>query len=163
MYSLARCSSPGGGKISSPKQRSTELAVESPKLPALKMPAVTYISTKAEYDATVASGDKILMNFTVSASPPPHDGKPQSTDSSIDACAQASWCGPCKAIAPKIDHLAEEVSGLRIYRVDVDVNPDAAEALGVTAVPTFLLYKDGKIVGEVRGAVYDKVKSMCSA
>jgi thioredoxin 1 len=58
----------------------------------------------------------------------------------------ATWCGPCKAIAPLLDQLAAEYQGrLRVAKVDVDQCPDTAMKYAVRAVPTLLLVKDGKV------------------
>ena len=70
----------------------------------------------------------------------------------------ATWCGPCINIAPKIEELAKEVTGVDFYKVDVDVNGDAAESVGISAMPTFKFYKNGKEVHEIVGANFDKIK-----
>ncbi|CAH3028391.1 unnamed protein product, partial [Porites evermanni] len=59
----------------------------------------------------------------------------------------ADWCGPCKMIAPKIKGFATEFSG-KVYcaKVNVDENDETAESEGISAMPTFKLYKDGKKV-----------------
>lgn len=64
----------------------------------------------------------------------------------------ATWCGPCKIIAPKIVALAAAYPLARFYKMDVDEVPDVAQELGVRAMPTFLVFKGGKKVGEVVGA-----------
>ncbi|OJD09588.1 thioredoxin [Emergomyces pasteurianus Ep9510] len=65
----------------------------------------------------------------------------------------ATWCGPCKAIAPKIVEFSEAYPDLGFYKVDVDQCPDIAQELGVRAMPTFIFFKDGQKVDEVLGAV----------
>ncbi|KAF3065287.1 Thioredoxin [Daldinia childiae] len=59
----------------------------------------------------------------------------------------ATWCGPCKAIAPiLVNHSNEEqFKDIHFAKIDVDDLPDLAQELGVTAMPTFLLFKDGEI------------------
>ncbi len=65
----------------------------------------------------------------------------------------AEWCGPCKAIAPHVEALAQEYSGkARIYKVDVDQDPDIAVRFGVMNIPTLLLFKDGQVVDHMVGA-----------
>lgn len=66
----------------------------------------------------------------------------------------ATWCGPCKAIAPQIAKWSEDpqYSGVEFYKIDVDEVPDVAQELGITAMPTFLLFKDGEKVKEIVGA-----------
>lgn len=57
----------------------------------------------------------------------------------------AEWCGPCKAMAPIIDEVARDYAGkLKVVKVDVDESGEIAAAFGVTAMPTFVLLKDGK-------------------
>lgn len=66
----------------------------------------------------------------------------------------ASWCGPCKAIAPVIDALAEQYSGqVRIAKLNVDENPATPGKYGVRGIPTLILFKDGQIVDQLVGAV----------
>lgn len=56
-----------------------------------------------------------------------------------------TWCGPCKALAPVVDEVATEMSGkLKVVKVDLDEAMDLAATLGITSVPTLVLFKDGK-------------------
>jgi len=64
----------------------------------------------------------------------------------------ATWCGPCKAIAPILTEMAQEYDGrLRITKLDVDENPSTAMAYGVMSIPTLLLFKGGKPVERIVG------------
>jgi len=66
----------------------------------------------------------------------------------------APWCGPCKAIGPMIDELAEEYDGkLRIAKMNVDDNPATPGKYGIRAIPTLILFKDGEKVDQITGAV----------
>jgi thioredoxin 1 len=66
----------------------------------------------------------------------------------------ASWCGPCKAIAPAIDELAEQFDGqVKIAKINVDENPATPSNYGVRGIPTLILFKDGQVVDQVVGAV----------
>jgi thioredoxin 1 len=56
----------------------------------------------------------------------------------------ASWCQPCKQLAPVFDALQSEISGVSFQTIDVDVNKDAAIQAGVTSVPTVIFEKDGQ-------------------
>jgi len=56
-----------------------------------------------------------------------------------------TWCGPCKALAPVVDELAGEMAGkLKVVKVDLDEANELAATLGITSVPTLILFKDGK-------------------
>ncbi|RPI68703.1 MAG: thioredoxin [Ignavibacteriae bacterium] len=66
----------------------------------------------------------------------------------------AAWCGPCRAIAPIIDDLAGEYDGrAKIAKVDVDNNPRVAMEYGIRSIPALLIFKDGKVVDTIVGAV----------
>jgi thioredoxin 1 len=66
----------------------------------------------------------------------------------------APWCGPCKAIAPIVEELAEEYAGqLKVMKLDVDGNPRTPVTYGVQSIPTLLLFKDGELVEQIKGAV----------
>ena len=65
----------------------------------------------------------------------------------------ATWCGPCRAVAPILDELAEEYAGrIKIVKVDTDENPNLAMAYGVTSIPTMNFYKSGELVKSIVGA-----------
>jgi thioredoxin 1 len=65
----------------------------------------------------------------------------------------APWCGPCHAIAPVVEEIARELAGrLRVAKLDVDENPETARTYGVLAIPTLILFRDGREVGRVVGA-----------
>ncbi|KAI9762067.1 MAG: Cytoplasmic thioredoxin isoenzyme 2 [Candelina submexicana] len=64
----------------------------------------------------------------------------------------ATWCGPCKVIAPQVVKMSDTYPNARFFKLDVDEVPEVASELGIRAMPTFLLFKDGEKVGEVVGA-----------
>ncbi|HEM3287502.1 TPA: thioredoxin [Streptococcus suis] len=65
----------------------------------------------------------------------------------------APWCGPCRMQAPILEQLADEVDEdeLRIYKMDVDENPNIARQFGIMSIPTLLFKKDGQVVKQVAG------------
>ncbi|KAI9149695.1 thioredoxin trx1 [Blastocladiella emersonii ATCC 22665] len=71
----------------------------------------------------------------------------------------AVWCGPCKAIAPRYEALAAQYPGVGFYKVNVDNMNDVAREYGVTAMPTFKLFKAGKVLDTVVGANIGKLES----
>ncbi len=70
----------------------------------------------------------------------------------------ATWCGPCKMIAPHVEALADEFAGKAVVaKLDVDNNRDTAIKFGIQSIPTLLFFKGGKLVDRVIGAVDKKV------
>jgi thioredoxin 1 len=66
----------------------------------------------------------------------------------------ATWCGPCRMVAPILDQLAVEYAGrAKVTKLDVDANQQTAIRFNVRSIPTILFFKDGKLVDQVVGAV----------
>lgn len=65
----------------------------------------------------------------------------------------AEWCGPCKMTGPIVDQLSEEKKDILFYKVNVDENGDLASQFSVFSIPTFVLFRDGQIVGQFSGAM----------
>jgi thioredoxin 1 len=66
----------------------------------------------------------------------------------------AVWCGPCKMIAPAIEEMAQKYTGrLKVVKLDVDQNQGTATTYGIRSIPTLLIFKGGKVVDQVVGAV----------
>ena len=92
------------------------------------MSAATAVTT-AEFDKEVLQSDQpVLVDFW------------------------AVWCGPCRAIAPAVDAVAEEYAGkAKVLKLNVDENPDIAGRYGVMRIPTLMIFKGGSKVGELVG------------
>jgi thioredoxin 1 len=85
-----------------------------------------------EFDQSVSSG-VVLIDFT------------------------AEWCGPCQTMLPVIERIASAYDGkMAVYSVDIDKSPATAARNGVMSVPTFILFKDGKPVERLVGAVPER-------
>tara|TARA_B100000035_G_C20533588_1_gene350735 strand:- start:104 stop:415 length:312 start_codon:yes stop_codon:yes gene_type:complete len=79
----------------------------------------------------------------------------------------AKWCGPCQKIKPMIIKLKEglETDKIKFYMIDIDENDDLCEKCNITSVPTFILFKDKKEIGQCKGAniipVAELIKPYC--
>ena len=65
----------------------------------------------------------------------------------------AEWCGPCHAIAPVLDQIADERSDLRVVKLNIDEEPSIAQRYGVMSIPTLILFKDGEPQAAAVGAM----------
>lgn len=69
----------------------------------------------------------------------------------------AEWCGPCKAMAPALEQLAQEMKGkVKVVKLDVDQNPGVTSKYGIRAMPTLMLFKGGKVAAQHVGALVQK-------
>ena len=65
----------------------------------------------------------------------------------------ATWCGPCRMVAPVIDEIAAEKAGeVSVYKVDIDQSPDLAFKYQVSSVPTLIVFEDGQVAKQTVGA-----------
>lgn len=66
----------------------------------------------------------------------------------------ANWCGPCKAIAPVVEELANTYKdSISVAKMDIDQNPATPQKLGIRGIPTLILFKNGQVVDQVVGNV----------
>ncbi len=66
----------------------------------------------------------------------------------------AEWCGPCKAIAPILDEVAEELDGkLDVVKLNVDENPGVSQKYGIRSIPTIIIFKNGAVQAQKLGAM----------
>ena len=80
--------------------------------------------------------------------------KSEVLDSSVPVLVDfwAEWCGPCRALAPKLEEIAGEMSGkVRVVKLNVDENPESPAKYGVRGIPTMILFKSGKEVDQIVG------------
>jgi len=67
----------------------------------------------------------------------------------------ASWCGPCRMLSPIVDELAEELTDVKVGKINVDDEGDLAARFGIMSIPTLLVFKEGKVAAQSVG-VKDK-------
>ena len=64
----------------------------------------------------------------------------------------ASWCGPCRMVAPVVEEIAAERPDIKVGKVNVDEQPELAGRFGVMSIPALVVMKDGKVVNQALGA-----------
>lgn len=64
----------------------------------------------------------------------------------------AEWCGPCRMTSPIIEELANEMKNIKIVKINVDEDPELASQYSIFSIPTFLIFKEGKVASQIVGA-----------
>ena len=64
----------------------------------------------------------------------------------------APWCGPCRMVVPIVEEIAEELSDIKVGKVNVDEQPELASQFSVMSIPTLVVMKNGRIVNQATGA-----------
>ncbi len=72
----------------------------------------------------------------------------------------ATWCGPCRALAPILERIASAYPKANLYKMDVDKVPEIPDEYNVTAMPTILFFKNGKLIDKVIGVLVDKIENL---
>ena len=87
---------------------------------------IKHVKTNAEFEEAIAKGE-VLVDFW------------------------ATWCGPCRMLAPVLEEVAAEHPELAIVKVDVDEAGDLAAKFGISSIPTLIRFQDGKIIDKTLG------------
>ena len=64
----------------------------------------------------------------------------------------ASWCGPCRMVSPIVEELADELTDKKVGKINIEEQPELAQAFSVMSIPTLMVIKDGKVVSKSVGA-----------
>lgn len=92
------------------------------------MVTAAYIQDETEFDSLLAAEPLLVIDCT------------------------ASWCGPCKLVAPLMDRLAEDYSdSAKVFKLDLDANQPVAKRYGIRSIPAVLVFKKGELVEESIG------------
>lgn len=63
----------------------------------------------------------------------------------------AVWCGPCRMLSPIVDEIADEVSGIKVGKLNIDEQPDIARRYHIMSIPTLMLFKNGEVAEKLIG------------
>ena len=90
---------------------------------------------------------------TVAVTDATFDEEVRNSDVPVVVDFWAEWCGPCKQIGPILEELSDEMAGkVKVAKVDVDANQNAAMSMGVRGIPALFIFKDGEVISNRAGA-----------
>jgi thioredoxin 1 len=94
-----------------------------------------------------------MGNNTVDVTDATFDADVLKSDKTVVVDFWATWCGPCKMVAPVLDEIAgENKDKLTVAKLDIDANPETARTFQVMSIPTMIVFQDGKPVKQIVGA-----------
>ena len=64
----------------------------------------------------------------------------------------ASWCGPCRMVAPILDAISEEREDIKVCKINIDENPELANRFAIMTIPTLMVLQDGQVINKASGA-----------
>ena len=64
----------------------------------------------------------------------------------------ASWCGPCRMVAPILDAISEEREDIKVCKINIDENPELANRFAIMTIPTLMVLEDGQVINKASGA-----------
>ena len=112
-------------------------------LSSLALAAFVSLNSQTSFAQGVGTANDATFSQAVLASPTP-----------VVVDFYADWCGPCRSMGPAVEDLAAKFgSNVKFVRVNIDASPQTANQYGINSIPAFRVFKNGKIVGGVTGAV----------
>lgn len=110
------------------------------------MASIVELLMHLTYTYTITTGGLFNMSNILSISDDTFEREVVESDTPVLVDFWAQWCGPCKAIAPILDDLAQKYVGkVKVVKLDVDNNPATPPKFGVRGIPTLILFKDGQV------------------
>lgn len=109
-------------------------------------------SLKIYFYADIMKKKERLMNMSVSMINKNNFEQIKSSSKPVLLDFYADWCGPCRLVSPLVDEIAEENPPYTVGKINIDNDPELAQAFGVMSIPTLVVMKNGKVVKQSVGA-----------
>lgn len=109
-------------------------------------------SLKIYFYADIMKKKERLMNMSVSMINKNNFEQIKSSSKPVLLDFYADWCGPCRLVSPLVDEIAEENPQYSVGKINIDNDPELAQAFGVMSIPTLVVMKNGKVVKQSVGA-----------